>query len=228
MDIYWLFVIERHSIILGLSTLDAIAKGYMKEKPSVKISIPNNLIKLIKLASEGSQEHQSFLISIANDFCQEPIEISPEEFSLSLHRSFMALYKMDEIIEISDEDIDDEIMTLLENSFEDDRYYITLSPKKNFVKEFYVKALSWAKTTGALIIERTTQLFNKVGHFIATLQIPDRFNRFMDLKEKHIDRLFSFKGGKLVKWFVAAISGTLGIAYPVFGMPGLILTYMDP
>ena len=220
------FGIERYAVVLGVSALGHLTRDYLKERPEVRIALPDNLIRLIELARDGSEEHQIFLQSIVIEFSEGDVEA--DELINNLFQSYRGLAETDSLIVITDEDIDEEVNFELENSFNEEKYFISLSPRDNFIKRYYLKALSWAKKTGGLLIEKTSYFFKKVGHHVATLQLPDRFDAFIDVKKKHIDRVFSFRGGKGVKWFLAAVSGTAGFIHPLLGFPGILIAYMDP
>lgn len=228
MDIYSLMAIERYSVTIGLSVLNNIAYGQLLDHPTIKIAVPDNLLRLVSLARDGSKEHQEFLYTIASEFGETQIDLEAQEFAMRLGDRFSYLLETGILVAISDEDLDVTIEEFMDESFSNDRYFISLSPKSNFVKEYYLKVLSWAENKGSLIIEKTSYSFRNIGHYITTLQLPDRFDSIVDSKKKHIDKVFSFKGGKSTKWFIAALFGTAGFIHPVLGLPGLLLAYMDP
>jgi len=222
------FGIERYAVVLGVSALGFFSRDYLKERPEVRIALPDNLVRLIEIAREGSEEHRIFLRLIVEEFNEGELDISTNQLINNICDSYDLLKETNNLIIISDEDIDEVVNFELENSFDEERYFISLSPRDNFIKKYYLKALSWAKRTGGLLIEKTSYFFKKAGHFIATLQIPDRFDDFIDAKKKHIDRVFSFSGGKGAKWFLAAVFGTAGLIHPLLGVPSLLIAYMDP
>lgn len=222
------FGIERYAVVIGISTVGFFKREYLKDRPEIRIALPDNFIRLVEIAREGSEEHQKFLHKIISEFNEGEFDADPARLADDINDAFSILRETNGLIIISDEDIDDEVEFELENSFDEEKYFISLSPRDNFIKKFYLKALSWAKNTGGLLIERTSYFFKKSGHYIATLQIPDRFDDLVEAKKKHIDRVFSFRGGKGVKWFLAAISSTGGFIHPLLGVPGLFITYMDP
>jgi len=220
--------IERFGAVLGISALAGISRNDLLERPELRVALPDNLIRLIDLANEGSQEHLQFLHNVISEFIEGDLDISPRELATNLHGTYRFLSDAGNLLTISDEDIDEEVESELEGSFTDERYFISLSPRGNFVKDYYLRALSWARKTGGLLIEKTSYFFKRVGHFIATLQIPDRFDGLVDAKKKHVDRIFSFRGGKGAKWFIGTVSSTAGFIHPLLGIPGLVIAYMDP
>lgn len=222
------FGIERYGVVLGISALSQLSREHLKERAEIRVALPDNLIRLIELANEGSEEHQYFLHHIVSEFAEGEMEISATELTTNIYVAYRALLEMDNLIIITADDIDEEVSFELEESFHDDHYFISLSPRDNFVKNYYLRVISWSKKTGGLLIEKSSYFFKKVGHFIATLQIPDRFDKMVDAKKKHIDRIFSFRGGRGVKWFIGMVSSTAGCIHPLFGIPGLIIAYMDP
>lgn len=220
--------IERFGVVLGISALAGLSRTDLLDRPELRIALPDNLIRLIDLANEGSQEHLQFLHQVVSEFNQGELNISPKELATNIFASYRFLSEVGNLLTISAEDIDEEVMFELEDSFGDERYFISLSPRGNFVKEYYLRAVSWARKTGGLIIEKTSYFFKEVGHFIAALQIPDRFDTLVDAKKKHIDRIFAFRGGKGAKWFIGTVSSTAGFIHPLLGIPGLVIAYMDP
>ncbi len=222
------FGIERYAVVVGISALGYFTRDYLKDRPEVRIALPDNFVRLVEIAKKGSEEHQRFLQTIISEFNEGEFDAELAHISHNIYDAFDSLRKANNLIIISDEDIDDDVAFELENSFDEDRYFISLSPRDNFIKKFYLKALSWAKTTGGILIEKTSYFFKKVGHYIATLQIPDRFDALVEAKKKHIDRVFTFSGGKGIKWFMAAVSGTAGFIHPLLGVPGVLIAYMDP
>ncbi len=222
------FGIERFGIVFGISALSGLSQENLLNRPELRVALPDNLVRLIELANEESEEHLYFLHQIVSEFIQGELNVSPRELATNLYESYRFLYEIGNLITISAEDIEDDVRFELSDSFGDEHYFISLSPRGNFVKEYYLRAISWARKTGGLLIEKTSYFFQKIGHYISTLQIPDRFDKLVEAKKKHVDRIFSFKGGKGVKWFIGTVSSTAGFINPLLGVPGLVIAYMDP
>ncbi len=219
---------ERDSVTIGLSTLKTVAMGGLQEKPSVKIAIPDNLKRLISTAADGSDKHSKFLVRIINEFDPEIVKISEGDLISRLDRAFKNLSEMNMLVIITDDYIDKDVANALEDSFPDLENMIALSPKRNFLREYYTKTISWCRKEDRLILEKTRHSFNSLGQSITTLQIPDKFDMKVSSKKKHIDKVFSFKGGIGCKWLIAMVFGAAALAHPALGLPGLFLTVMDP
>lgn len=222
------FSIERYAVVFGISALSGLSRETLLKQPKLRIALPDNLIRLILLAYEESEEHLLFLHQVVSEFTQDELRVSPRELATNLFIVYRFLEDGGHLLTITEEETDNQVRFELEESFDDERYFISLSPRNNFVREYYEQALSWAKRTGGLIVEKTSYFFTKVGHHIASLQIPDRIDNFLETKRKHIDRLFAFKSGKGVKWFIGTVSGTAGLYHPLLAVPGLLIVYMDP
>ena len=219
---------EQGSVVIGLSTLKTIGTGGLLERPGIRVVIPDNLKRLVSAAAEGSDEHIKFLVKIINDYDPSIVDGSDAELVNGLYRAFRNLSEMNMLSIITDDDIDTDVAEALAEGFLGPENEISLSPKRNFLREYFTKTISWCKKTGGLIIEKTRRGFNDLGHYIATLQLPDRFDDMVLSKKKYVDKVFSFPGGKGTKWFVALVSGGAGFAYPPLGIPGLIIAFVDP
>jgi hypothetical protein len=220
--------IERFGVVLGISALARLTRNDLLDRPELKIALPDNLIRLIELANDGSEQHSQFLYRVVAEFNEGDLDLSPRDLATNLYTSYRFLSEVHNLLTIAAEDIDEEVAYELEGSFDNERYFTSLSPRRNFVKDYYLRVTSWARKTGGLMIEKTSYFFKRVGHFIVTLQIPDRFDSLVDVKKKHIDRIFSFRGGKGAKWFIGTVSSTAGFIHPLLGIPGLVIAYMDP
>ena len=222
------FGIERYAIGIGISALGDLTREMMKKPPNIRVALPDSLMRLVELARDGSQEHQEFLHAIVAEFRLGEIDTEATQLTENIYHTLNLLRESNSLIAITNEDIDEEIAFYMDESFDEERYFISLSPRSNFVEDYYLKLLSWAKRTGGLLVERSSYIFQKVGSFVATLQLPDRFDDFVQAKKKHIDKVFSFRGGQGVKWFLAAVFGSAGLIHPILGAPSLLIAYMDP
>lgn len=222
------FRVDTDSVAIGLSTLKTVAMGGLKEKPSARVAIPEDLKRLVHAAIEGSEEHKRFLIRVMNYYDRSTAAAGDAELISGIYKALKNLSNMDALIIITDDDVDREVAIALENSFPSSSNEISLSPKRNFLREYYTKIISWSKKTSGLIIEKSRRVFSQIGHHITTLQIPDKFDRLVSSKQRHIARVFSFRGGKGTKWFVSLASSAAGFLHPLLGAPGLIIAFMDP
>jgi len=134
----------------------------------------------------------------------------------------------DRLVVIGDELIDGEVQGSLARLYPGRAFEVSLSPKKNFLREYLVKIYSWSKRTGGVILERTRRIFTDLGHHIATLQLPDRLDQYLDLKSQYTGRMFAFRGGRAVKFFVGAAVNVVGFGNSFFGAVGLVIVFLDP
>lgn len=215
-------------IIPGLSSLYHMASGSFVFDSPYRFAIPGNLIKLLEFVDKGSEEHAEFLKHIVLEDHADKQELSGDEIAASLIPIFAELEGLDRLVVISRDMIDQEIEEALSDSFADDGYNISLSPKRNFVRDYFSRALSYSKKTGAIIIETTKNKFVALGEYIVSLQLPNKADAFVKDKQKFISRVFSFRGGKWTKWFIGASISVGGLAYPPLGVLGVGIAFADP
>jgi hypothetical protein len=225
-----IFHTEESTIGLGLSCLLPLAQGNLSPTMEGRIAIPDNLMRLIQLCSERSEEHRIFLLKIMTHYA--PSRRSSEEIDEALIDNLvqlvMELFERGLAIQITDNDIDPELSEELSNCFEGSGFEISMSAKRNFVRDYYTRLISWSKKQRGIILERSRRLFSEVGHFITTLQIPDKLDTVIASKQQFLEPVFSFSGGKSTKWFIAIAVSAAGLFNPIVSAAGLALTFMDP
>ncbi len=198
------------TVIFGPSSLYYIAKGdFQVEVPqNIKFALPDNLLHLIEISLGGSEKHRNFLKKIVVESHEEEEKeerLSADVIVRNLYEYFFKVIPNGRLYKINEGDIEGYIRELVSTSFENQGYEIELSPIGNWMREFYLRALSWSKKTGAVIVETTKRYYDELKNYIASLEIPERFDAIIDKKQEFIGSLFKNKGGKAAKWFLKII-----------------------
>ena len=154
--------------------------------------------------------------------------MSPDLIISGLTKCIHNLQQRERLKIITDEELDPIISEALHESFIAQGYEISLSPKKNFMRDYFAKALSWSKKTGAVIIETTKRNLVHLGEYVVSLQLPKRSDAIVKDKQKFLNRIFSFTGGKTVRWILGISISVAGVAHPVFGAVGFGIAFIDP
>lgn len=215
-------------IIPGPSSLYFIASGGAVLDSPFRYAIPENLMKLLDMAAEGSEEHVKFLSRVVLEDHPDREQLPIDVIVAHLRGFFAELYELDHLTVIRDEDVDPVIEEAIIDSFEEGGYDISLSPKKNFIRDYFARALSWSKKTGAVLIESTKKSFVALGDYIVSLQLPQKADALVKDKQRFVNRVFRFSGGKSVKWVLGLTIAVSGLAYPPLGVIGVGIAFIDP
>lgn len=221
-------------LALGPSSLESIANGDIVLKDSIRIVLPDNFMRLLDLIRNGSHEHRMFLIRMIRYF-------SPPYGRYRVDAQYQDHVLIDRILEVIagfrnegrvqvlEQEYDDpELTRALSKLYPGQAFEISLSPRRNFLRDYLVRIYSWSKMTGGMIIERTRRVFSDIGRHIAALQLPDMLDDCVDMKSKYIEQAFSYRGGKAVKFFVAGAISVAGLTYYPAGLVGVVIAFADP
>jgi hypothetical protein len=220
------------TVALGPSSLESIANEELWPRESYSIAVPDTLLRLVLLISEGSTEHRAFLIRLIRFFRTRGRSwhgrIDDDDIVDKLVKLLLELRTTNRLLVISDEMVISEIQESLARLYPGRAFEISLSPRKNFLRDYIVKIYSWSKRTGGAVLERTRRVFSDMGHHIATLQLPDRLDHFVNLKSRYTGHIHDFRGGRAAKFFVGAALSLAGFAHPAAGVAGVLIAFMDP
>ncbi|KOH46218.1 hypothetical protein [Sunxiuqinia dokdonensis] len=215
-------------IIPGPSSLYYIASGAFRFNSSFRFAIPDNLMRLLDFAAQGSDEHIRFLSRIVLEDHADQESLPADEIISNLRGIFRELQSLDRLLIIADEAIEPSVEEAIAGSFGDSDYEIALSPRRNFIREYFTKALSWSKKNGAVIIESTKKSFVALGDYIVSLQLPQKVDAIVEDKQSFMNRLFSFDGGKGVQWVIGVSIAVGGLSVLPIGAVGVGLAFIDP
>jgi len=197
----------------------------------IKFFIPDTLDTLITKARDD-KEYKEVLERFLTYFSYYYRLLARKIFSESdwkqLYTNYDLLNKNKQIFKIKEEDIDKEVYAFCMETFKNHNFYISMSSKINFLGDILGKILGFSKKHGAIILMKTRRFANLIREKIITLELPKRLDELIDSKQFLIKRIFSFQGGKFVKFFVGVVTTMGGYVHPAIAIPGIILTFMDP
>ncbi len=196
------------------------------EDNDYQIYIPDSLSKLISL-SKNNNEYRAFLGRFLQYFSYR-------------RNSKLADYDWDKfynniekihITPITIEDIEKEEYESILSMFKKHTFYISMSPKMNFLGDVLAKIIIFSKKTGIAILSKTRRLSNLIRRKIATLELPKKFDEAVLRKKEITDQLFRFPGGKATRFFIGVIltvEGFIHPSYPFIGALDMLFVFMDP
>ena len=194
------------------------------EDNDYQIYIPDSLFKLIVL-SKDNDEYRAFLSRFLRYFSyrrsSELVEYDWDKFYGNI--------KNISIIQITAEDIEDkkEYETIL-SMFEKHTFYISMSPRMNFLGDVLAKIIGFSKKTGILILSKTRRFANLLREKIVTIELPKKFDDVVIKKQEITGKIFRFQGGRATKFFIGVILSAGGFIHPAIGVPGIVFAFMDP
>jgi hypothetical protein len=227
------FSLDHDEVILDPSVLFYLTSHKIKET-QINYYLPDNLIRLIE-RSKVSREHQTFLKSFLTYF-RYGYSKQIEENDWKLFYQNISVMK---IKPISQEDIKsnqkDNYYEQYLKLFSEHDFYVSLSPRINFLGDCIAKILEFSKRTGRIILSKSRKLANLLREKIISLELPRRFaempNHFdngLRIKSELLNRMFEFRGGRTTKFFVAACLGVGGLANSAIGVIGVAFIFIDP
>ena len=225
---------ETHkAIALGPSSLESLANEELWPNGNQMIAVPDNLMRLLSRIREGSQEHRLFLIRVIRYFRVNSWKTlhSEKQDDYVVNRIIDIINEFDNngrLIVIAAEMADLEIQESIGMLYPGRAFEISLSAKRNFLRDYLVGIYSWSKRTGGVIIERTRRVFTDMGHYIATFQLPDKLDHYVNLKGRYVGRMFGFRGGKAAKFFVGCAISVAGLGSPAASIAGVVIAFADP
>ena len=198
--------------------------SYEVKKNDYQIYIPDSLLKLISLSKEN-YEYREFLRKFIFYFSYQG---SSEVAEYQWDRFYANIEKLS-INPIAAEDIDDRYVyeTIL-SIFERHTFYISMSPKMNFLGDVLAKIIGFSKKTGVLILSKTRRFANLLREKIVTIELPKKFDDVVIKKQEITGQIFRFQGGRATKFFIGVMLSAGGFIHPAIGVPGIVFAFMDP
>jgi hypothetical protein len=221
-------------VAIGPSMLEHLATDSRLLDTPTRFVVPVELVRLSAIVAEGSAEHQRFLAGIIGYFRQSPWRRRRLEgdddlvVAARLADVIVQLDRQGRLLTLGDEAIEPDIAEALGDLYLAPRFQVALSPRRPFLRDYLIKVYSWSKATGGFVVEATRRPFSDLGHFIVTLQIPDKADAAIRLKRQPMKRLFGFRGGSAVQFFVGLALHVGGLIYPIVGVAGTVIIVADP
>lgn len=215
-------------VIPGPSTLYFMASGHFAPDYPYRYAIPDNLVRLIARVDQGSEEHARFLARIVHEDHPERERLPVGVIAQRLSEIILSLRDSDRLILLTNEFIDQQIERAIAGSFDEGDYDVSLSPKRNFMSDYFSRAISWSKKTGAVIVETTGRRFFDLGRNIVALQLPQKADAIIKDKRAFLGRIYKVPGGEAAKWFIGVSIAVGGLAHPVLGPIGVGIAFADP
>ena len=219
---------EPEFVIHGPSSLYYIANGSAQIDIPYKIAVPDILMNLIRSAREGNENHNQFLFNLIMEDHKDEEQLTHDVIVDHLFSYFRIIYEQNKLYEITVEDIDKTISQELSESFPDQGYEISLSPEQNFMRNFFIRALSWSRKTGAIIVESTINKFVALGKYIHSLQLPSKADAIIKEKQEFLNSIFNFNGGRALKWFIGVAIAIGGLPHVSIAALGVGVAFIDP
>lgn len=218
---------------LGASALESFAVDGILEGDGHAVVVPDNLLRLMAHVRAGSVEHRVFLIRILRYFHgRPPFRVSNDSYDEGVVQRLLEaverLERSNRLIVLGDDEVAPEIAEAFDALYPGHAFEISLSPRRNFLRDYLVRLYSWSRRTGGLVVEHGRRVFSDMGHHLATLQLPDKLDQVVGLKSRYINRMFAFRGGRAAKYFVGCALGVASMSYPAAGIVGLVIAFADP
>ena len=205
------------SVLHYLMSHELLDNGY-------QVYLPDSLLKLIYLSKEND-EYKEFLGRFLFYFSyQRGSELTEHNWNM-----FYGNIEKISINPIAVEDIEDkEGYESILSMFRKHTFYVSMSPKMNFLGDVLAKIIEFSKKSGVAVLSKTRRLANLLRERIVTLELPQKFDDVVMKKQEITKQLFHFQGGRATKFFVGVILSAGGFVHPAIGVPGLVFAFMDP
>lgn len=161
-----------------------------------RIAIPSNVKRLVEKIQLGSEEHFNFLERLAKAFVSFPLKDGQWNASFNTYTFCEQISLLEEqgLIEWVNEEAPLIINDLLSDAFDNPRFEISLSPKSNFIRDYYVQLLAWSARRQEPFVSRNIRIFDTLGNYLPTLQLPVNIgladpNAVLQLSQAKQDRM---------------------------------------
>jgi hypothetical protein len=205
------------------------------------LHVPQSLHQLLINQSEDSQQLLAGLIYYAREDAKTLTGDELLKLVATLREKYLLFLEREKVRPIADEadsQIRQVVMQLIpevESEGLEGRVTLRanfLTKMRNTVRKSITTTLSVSKRTGMGILMRGHDFSRLIRDRITQLELPAKHNQFFEKKTQLTSRLFSFKGGKAVKFYVGvgvALGGLVAtsLAMPL-GIGGLALCFVDP
>jgi len=227
------FSIKYDEVILDPSFLFYLSSHKIKES-EVTYYLPDNLLRLIERSKENSEYRQflkSFLSFFRYGFSRNIIEDDWFLFFENIQRMNIKPITQEMIKPEQNNDYYYDYLKF----FQDHEFYLSMSPRINFLGDCIAKIMEFSRQTGKLILSKSRKLANLLREKIVSLELPKRlaelpddFDNAFRAKSEVLNKIFDFPGGRATKFFIGVCLGIGGFINPVIGGLGVAFVFIDP
>ncbi len=219
---YGTISVPPNKLIFDPSVLYTLMHHELK-KGNFEIYTPDRLLDIIDL-SRKNDKYKAFLRRFLCYFSYRGVASIEEHHWEMLYRNIERV----PIRRITDENIEVQEYNTIRSMFEKHSFYISMSPKVNFLGEIVAKIICFSKKTSIAILSKTRRLLSLVRERIVALELPRKLDDIVLRKQKVTGQLFDFHGGKATKFFVGVVLSVTSYFSPIIGVPGMLFVLMDP
>jgi hypothetical protein len=217
---------DYEEVILDPSVLFYLTNHEIKET-SITYFLPDNLIRLIDRSKENKEYGQflkSFLTYFRYGYSTSVDDKGLNNLYRNIDRMTIKPISIDDLKSEQTESYYERYLKL----FSDHDFYISMSPRMNFLGDCIAKIMEFSKRTGRLVLSKSRRLANLLREKIISLELPKRFDNVIQAKSELLNRMFDFQGGRATKFFIGVSLGIGGFIHPAIGGIGVAFAFMDP
>jgi hypothetical protein len=227
------FAIKYDEVIIDPSFLFYLIFHKIKES-EVIYYMPDNLLQLIDRSKENT-EYRKFLKSFLSFFSNRfIINISEDDWYLFYDNIQKMNIKSISPGMLNLEEFKDYYEKYL-NLFKDHSFFLSMSPKVNFLGDCIAKIMEFSRQRGTLILTKSRKLSDLLREKIICLELPRRIeelpkdlDKVLQAKSELLNKIFNFPGGRPTKFFIGLLLGLVGNYHPIIGGLGVAFVFVDP
>ena len=181
------------------------------------IYIPDKLHELI-LKTENSEKkvekehYRKFLLKFLNYFTYNAI--SHRHYDEYFYERFFENYKYfaENLKIIKEDDVDKKSYQFCMETFKNNSFYISMSPKMNFLGHVLGQIIGFSNKNKTIIIMKTRKFANLFREKIMVIELPEKiqsisshFDELLNEKKKITEQFFIPFGGNKTKYFISLV-----------------------
>lgn len=214
---------DYEEVILDPSVLFYLTNHEIKET-SITYYLPDNLIRLIDHSKEN-KKYSQFLKSFLTYFRYGYSKTVDKEGLNNLYRNMKKMTIKPILIDnLKSNSYYERYLEL----FSKHDFYISMSPRINFLGDCIAKIMEFSKRTGRLVLSKSRRLANLLREKIISLELPKSLDNIIQGKAELLNRMFDFQGGRATKFFIGVSLGIGGFIHPAIGGIGVVFAFVDP
>ena len=199
-------------VILDPSVLFYLTNHEINET-SITYYLPDNLIRLIKRSKESNELSEflkSFLTYFRYGYSKKVNNQGLKTLYQNIERMIIKPISIENLKSEKTESNYEKYLML----FSDHDFYISLSPRINFLGDCVAKIMEFSKYTGRLILSKSRRFANLLREKIISIELPKRIDNVIHAKNELLNRMFEFKGGESYQILYSSFFRSWGIDLP--------------